>query len=63
MFQECRNVWQNQCKGKNRGKRSSRRPYWLDKNNIEVIFDQNFPIPQSDVPFADEVKSSKQFKF
>ena len=58
-IQECRNVWQNQCrgnKGKRRGKRSPRRqPYWLDKNNIEVIFNaQDFPIGPSDLPFADE---------
>ena len=58
-FQECRNVWQNQCRGKNgrrRSKRSPRRqPYWLDKNNIEVIFNaQDFPVGPSDLPFADE---------
>ena len=58
-FQECRNVWQNQCRGKNgrrRGKRSPRRqPYWLDKNNIEVIYNaQDFPIGPSDLPFADQ---------
>lgn len=58
-FQECRNVWQNQCRGKNgrrRAKRSPRRqPYWLDKNNIEVIYNaQDFPIAPSDIPFADQ---------
>lgn len=56
--QECKNVWQNQCRGKKsrrRGRRSARRPYWLDRNNIEVIYNsQDFPLQPSDVPFADE---------
>ena len=54
-LQVCKDVWQNQCRGsKRRLRRSPRRPYWLDKNNIETIFDsQNFPLTPSDVPFAD----------
>ena len=54
-------MWQNQCRGKkrNRGKRSPRRPYWLDQNNIETIYDsQNFPLTPSDVPFADPGQGS-----
>jgi len=59
--QVCKDVWQNQCRGKkrSRGKRSPRRPYWLDRNNIETIYDsQNFPLTPSDVPFADPGQGS-----
>ena len=49
-------MWQNQCRGRGRrrGRRSPRRPYWLDQNNIETIYDsQNFPLTPSDLPLAD----------
>ena len=61
-LQVCKDVWQNQCRGNKRrlkrSPRSSRRPYWLDKNNIETIFDQNFPVTQSDLPLADPGQGS-----
>jgi len=61
--QVCKDVWQNQCRGNKRrlrrSPRSPRRPYWLDKNNIETIFDsQNFPLTQSDLPLADPGQGS-----
>lgn len=64
--QECREVWQNQCNGKRKGrrKRSPRAPpYWLDSANTNTIDDAPLPADPSGVPLLSPGLGGQVFDF